>query len=336
MRTLSNHEILSLIQDYMHGSEHPDQVGYRKQIVHREFANRGRFLSEIKRLARLGNFNGKRILDVGCGFGWHAFALSLLDSRNRVVGLDILPSMIEGMTESIATMRKKGIEFDLTPICGDICNPELEPGSFDAIYSNEAIEHVHDLPAMFHQCAELLRPGGRIFLINDSNVLHNKTREETVAMWHEREHSWDWIAKLKNWRPIEHGNARPFAIMREDIVRKAYPNLCNEAVETIVTNTAGLVKSEIEQLARKYYPAMKFPEIGEYDRCRNPETGEYAERLLDPYKLAQMLQDAGFRTRVRHCFRRFPLNFMNDIQLRPLNNYLFNLRGSFMVVGEKS
>ena len=327
-------KIIELVEAYMHASDHPDQVGYRKQVAHREFADKNLFLAGLKRLAKLGDLKNKRILDVGCGFGWQAFVFSLMG--NDLVALDILPSMIDGLTESVATMRAKGVKFKMTGVCGDVCNADLEPGSFDAIYSNEAIEHVHDLPAMFARCYDLLKPGGKIFLLNDSNALHTATRVETMAMWQEREHSWEWVAQLKHWRPVEHGNAKPFAVMREEIVREANPSLPDAAVSEIVTNTAGLLRDQIEDLARKYRPGMNFPEVGELDRCRNPETGEYAERLLDPYGLADLLSKAGFEAQVRHSFRRFPLNLANGIQFRPLNDYLFNLRGSFIIVGQKN
>jgi SAM-dependent methyltransferase len=333
MQAFTDAEILSLVEDYMYGSDHPDQVGYRKQTAVREFANKQRFLNSLKRLAKQGGFQNKQILDVGCGFGWQAFVFSLLG--NTVVGIDILPSMIEGMTESIATMRGRGIKFDLTGMCGDVCNPDLEAGSFDAIYSNEAIEHVHDLQAMFDRCALLLKPGGKLFLINDSNVLNSKTRDDTVSMWRDRETSWEWVEKLKNWRPVEHGQAKPFAVMREEIVKAANPGLDESTVAIIVGNTAGLLKAEIADLAIAYHSGMRFPKVGEYDRCRNPETGEYAERLLDPFKLADMLRRSKFKTQVRHCFMRYPLNFANSIQFRPVNKMLFELRGEFMIVGEK-
>jgi SAM-dependent methyltransferase len=333
---LSDARIIELVEEYMHGSDHPDQVGYRQQVETREFANKDLFLGGLKRLAKLGDFHNKRILDVGCGFGWQAFVFSLLDNRNSVVGIDILPSMIEGMSESISTMCAKGVSFDLTAICGDVCKSDLAPESFDAIYSNEAIEHVHNLQAMFDRCARLLKPGGKVFLLNDSNVLNSKTRDETVTMWRDRESSWEWVEKLKNWRPVEHGEAKPFAVMREDIIRSANPKLDNRAVAAVVNNTAGLLKAEIAHLAQTYRPGMTFPEIGEYDRCRNPETGEYAERLLDPFRLADMLEQAKFKSQVRHSFRRFPLNLANEIQFRPINNYLFDLRGAFVVVGQKA
>ncbi len=333
MQSYSDAQIIDLVETYMHGSDHPDQVEYRKQVETREFASKTRFLAELKRLAAIGDFRGKRILDVGCGFGWQAFTMSLLG--NKVTGLDILPSMIDGMTASVATMHKKGLDFDLTPMCGDVCDPKLENGSFDAIYSVEAIEHVHDLKAMFARCSELLRPGGQILLMNDSNVLNNETRQHMLDYWDKREHSWEMVDQLKKWRPVEHADAKPFAVAREDIVRAANPQLDNDVVSTIVKNTPGLLRSQIEDIAKQYRAGFQFPQIGEYDRCRNPETGEYAERLLDPYNLAQMLQETGFTTSIRHCFHRVPLNWLNGVNFRPLNNFLFNLRGVFLVIGQK-
>jgi SAM-dependent methyltransferase len=243
--------------------------------------------------------------------------------------------MIDGMRESVETMRKKGAIFDVTPVCGDICNLDMEPGSFDAIYSMEAIEHVHDLKKMFARCVELLKPGGNLILVNDSNPLHRKTRDETVAMWRDRETSWKWTDQLRHWRPIEHKHARPFAVMREEIVKAANPYLDQSQMRSIVDATAGLLKTEIEQISKNYRAGMTFPVIGKYDWCRNPETGEYAERLLDPFALAEMLLAAGFKPKVRHAFRKFPLNLANSIQFPPMNRLLFNVRATFVVFGKK-
>src|SRR5438045_1542365 len=117
---------------------------------------------------------------------------------------------------------------------------------------------------MFRNCARLLKSRGRLILINDSNVLHQETREETLAIWRDREHSWEWVEKLKTWRPIEHAEAKPFAVMREEIVRGANPALSDTSVKAIVENTAGLLKADIQQIAiSNYRPGMKFPEVGE-------------------------------------------------------------------------
>lgn len=338
MSRFSDHQLIGLIEDYMHGSNNPDLIGYREQTLTRDFADKVRFIWFIKHIAKLGNYRGKRILDVGCGFGWYAFAVSLLDEGNDVVGMDILPSMIDGMRDCVRSMQSRGMTFRLAPVCADICNADFQPNSFDAIYSNEAIEHVHNMEAMIERCYSFLRPGGNLILVNDQNVINRKGHADTVAMWNKRENSWEWCDYLRRIRPIEHGNARPFSVMRREIITAARPDLHSEMVELLVEATAGMLKPDIERVAREYRvmgsPLPKRPEL---DWCRNPETGEYAERLFNPFELADMMRHRGFvRTRVRHLFRKFPLNLLNPIQFKPLNMALFNVRPLFVVYGERS
>jgi 2-polyprenyl-3-methyl-5-hydroxy-6-metoxy-1,4-benzoquinol methylase len=75
----------------MQGSDNADLKGYREQTHQRDFANKQRFLWSLKLVSSLGQYKNKRILDVGCGFGWHSFALSLLNPGSKVYGVDILP-----------------------------------------------------------------------------------------------------------------------------------------------------------------------------------------------------------------------------------------------------
>jgi SAM-dependent methyltransferase len=255
---------------------------------------------------------------------------------NEVVGPDILPSMIDGMTECLEEQEKRGVHFSVKPVCGEICNADLESRSFDAIYSLEAIEHVHDIPLMLDECARLLKQGGVVMLVNDQNSLNEKGLEETRVMWKKRESSWEWARQLETWRPVEHKDAKPFAVMREEIIRAANPRLSDAAVETIVNNTAGLLKQENEAISKQYVAGMGFKNVPEFDRCRNPLTGEFAERLFDPFALAELMRAAGFRTTVRHFFRKFPLNLMNGIQFKPFNKALFILRSPFIIMGVKA
>lgn len=333
MQIYSDSKVLELVEAYMHSSEHPDLVQYRMQTYSRDFKNKEAFLWSIKQLARLGAFHEKRVLDVGCGFGWQAFTMSLLG--NEVTGIDILPSMIDGMTECVKAQKQAGVNFSVNPLCGDICNSGLPPKSFDGIYSMEAIEHVHDIPKMLDECMRLLKPRGTLLLVNDQNCLHKKGMEDTRAMWKKRESSWEWARQLEEWRPIEHKGAKPFAVMREEIVRVANPTLEDAAVGTIVQNSAGLLKPEIETLAKQYVVGITFRNVPEFDRCRNPVTGEFAERLFDPFALADLARAAGFKTTVRHFFRRFPLNLLNGTQFMPLKRQLFDLRSPFVIMGIK-
>src|ERR1039458_9187339 len=252
MRIYPDGKILCLIEEYMQGSENPDLKHYREQTYQRDFANKDRFLWSLKHISELGNYRNKRILDVGCGFGWHAFTISLLDNENEVVGIDILPSMIEGMSECVETMREKRVTFNVTPLCGDICKLDMEPNSFDAIYSIEAIEHVHDMSQMLEKCFTLLKSGGNLILVNDQNMLNRKVRDDTVSMWKKRDHSWEWSEYLRSIRPIEHKEAKPFSIVREEIVRAANPDLEPHIVKMLGDATAGMLKPQIETTAANF------------------------------------------------------------------------------------
>lgn len=337
MTNLSDDQIAELIYEYMQGTNNPDIVGYKEQTRMRNVPEaRTRFFWSLRHISKLGRFHNKRILDIGCGCGWQAFAMSLLDRTNQVVGIDILPSMIEGMNECIGHMQEQGASFDLTAVCDDVCNTTLPPASFDAIYSNEAIEHIHDMEQMVDKCRTLLRPNGTMILINDQNIYNHKVYDEITEMWEKREHSWEWSDYLRKIRPIEHRDAKPFAVMRAEIVRAANPSLGETSVQAIVDATPGLLKPEIEKFAANFKYARSLPKRKEVDWCRNPETGEYAERLFDPFELAKMIRGRGFHARVHHFMRKFPLNMMNSVQFRPLNRLLFSFRPLFIIYAVKA
>lgn len=331
---ISQVDIASTLREYVQGSEHPDLQVYRRGITdpsHMEV-----WLWRMKHFCDLGRFYNKRILEVGAGFGWDAAALALI-GNNEVVASDILPSMIDGMSDCVDTMKKKGSPIPITPMQGDICMLDLPDESFDGIFSTEAIEHVHDLSLMFHNCYRLLKRRCRAVIVNDSNRYNEEARQHSWEGWTDRDQSWEHIEWLKKEiRPVEHKDARPYGVMREDIIRSAAPGLSDDDVTKLRHATAGMIKGEIEDAVAKYQRDRRVPTRDEFGWCRNPETGEYSERLLDPFELKRMLQDTGFNVQLRHVYRKMPLRLLNGVQFRPLNQRLFALRALFVLVAEKA
>ncbi len=249
--------------------------------------------------------------------------------------MDILPSMVDGMSQCLDTMAKKGNSLNITPLLGDICKVDLPHGALDGIVSFEAVEHVHNLEQMYAHCFDLLKPGAKLVIVNDSNRWNTTFRDATFGMWKERDGSWEhaqWLAA--EVRPVEHAGARPYAAMREEIIAEAGP-LDEASRNKLVAATAGMIRPEILAAAETYRKNLTLPTRPEFSWCRNPETGEYAERLLDPFEMAEGLRSVGFKTKLRHIFRKPPFNLANGISFKPINKKLFDIRAQFALIAEK-
>ena len=112
---------------------------------------------------RLGLRPGDRLLDLGCGFGRHAF--EALRRGARVVAYDMaLPEL--GQVAATAHAMKEAGEIAPTLSCasvnGDGTRLPFADESFDRIIASEVMEHVPDDDAALAEFIRVLRPGGTI------------------------------------------------------------------------------------------------------------------------------------------------------------------------------
>ncbi|HMI41611.1 MAG TPA: class I SAM-dependent methyltransferase [Sphingomicrobium sp.] len=326
-------DLSKLMLQYVQGSEHPDLQVYRRDMV--DPASHKLWFWRTKHFCDLGDFYNKRILEVGCGFGWDAVGIAVV-GNNAVVASDILPSMVDGMSQCLDAMKAAGTPLTVTPLQGDICKLELPDASFDGIFSTEAIEHVHDLGEMFDNAYRLLTPGGTAVIVNDSNRFNEGSRSHSWGSWGERDDSWEHVEWLKREiRPVEHADAKPFGVMRQEMIRDADSSLDEASVAKLRKATAGMIRPEIEGAVKRFKEDGSLPTPDPFGWSRNPTTGEYSERLLDPFELADMLKARGFKVQLRHLFRKIPYRLFNNIGIRAINKRLFALRPHFILVARK-
>ena len=104
---------------------------------------------------------GETVVDLGSGGGIDAiFAAREVGPTGRVLGIDLLPEMVERATANAAAAGLTNTEF----VEGEIESIPLPDGSVDAIISNGVISLSARKARVFAEVMRVLRPGGRVCL----------------------------------------------------------------------------------------------------------------------------------------------------------------------------
>ena len=111
-------------------------------------------------LAGIGD--GDRVLDVGCGFGG---TLASLDSRFERLVLVGLNYDGRQLARARAEVRPRPGN-ELRWVEADACAMPLEDGSFDAVLAIESACHFASRERFFREARRLLRPGGRMVVVD--------------------------------------------------------------------------------------------------------------------------------------------------------------------------
>ena len=102
---------------------------------------------------------GSRVLDVGCGTGNYAAALTAA-TNCRISGLDPSARMLDQARDAAPWVSL---------LQGSAENLSFADGSFDVVMSTDVIHHIANRDAYFREAARVLRPGGHIVTVTDSH-----------------------------------------------------------------------------------------------------------------------------------------------------------------------
>lgn len=103
------------------------------------------------------DLNGKTVLDLGCGYGWHCkYAVEC--GAAQVLGIDLSERMIREANEKNADDR---IAYR---VCG-LDDYDYPADAYDCVISNLVLHYVADIDAIFARVHRTLKPGG-VFLLN--------------------------------------------------------------------------------------------------------------------------------------------------------------------------
>lgn len=107
---------------------------------------------ELQKL--MPDFAGKKVLDLGCGYGWHC-KYAVENGAAFVLGTDISHKMLEKAKELNADEK---IEYR----CGAMEDLSFGKASFDVVLSSLAFHYIKDFPALISHISHWLKPEGEL------------------------------------------------------------------------------------------------------------------------------------------------------------------------------
>lgn len=123
--------------------------------------------------AMLPDVRGKRIVDLGCGFGWFC-RWAREHGAAEVLGIDISENML-------ARARAATSDAAITYLQHDLATIELPKGRFDLAYSSLAIHYLEDVARLVAQVHAALVPGGHFVFSTEHPILMASRRAKWLT-----------------------------------------------------------------------------------------------------------------------------------------------------------
>jgi ubiquinone/menaquinone biosynthesis C-methylase UbiE len=122
-------------------------------------------------LEHLGDLNGRHVADVGCGKGRFARIVKERNPGAVVVALDLAEAML------------RNIPPDIDRVAASMTALPLATAAFDGAYATESLEHAVDIPAAVAELARIVKPGGRIVIIDKNAEAWGRLQTPAWERW---------------------------------------------------------------------------------------------------------------------------------------------------------
>ena len=249
----------------------------------------------------LGVKPGDVLLDVGSGIGLNS-VLALLCGAGEIHSVEMTHDRLRSarlILDFVGAKNRVHLHGQ------DVLNLDLPPATIDAAFSFELLEHIRDIGALYGKLARWLKDGSRVFGrtgANGRNLIHHTTFK-------------------KNWDIIDNEH---YVGIREEVIQSVMPHLPAADLKLLVDRTRGELIDDVKRIAEEYKRDGTIPSPKSPCAPRDPFTGQYMERLLDPYQTIEIMDAQGFRTAL------LKPNFRNITVLNPFLSLGLKLVGGMI------
>lgn len=196
----------------------------------------------------LPDFKGKRVLDLGCGYGWHCI-YAIEQHALSATGIDISEKMLKKAREKTSDPR-------INYLCSPIEDADFEDGSFDIVLSSLAFHYLESFEEIAKKVNKWLSNGGAfVFSV---------------------EHPVFTAYGTQDWYYDENGEILHFPVDHYFYEGKRKANFLGEEVtkyhKTLTTYLNGLLTNgfELLQVVEPQPPASMLSMDGMKDEFRRP------------------------------------------------------------------
>lgn len=192
--------------------------------------------------ALLPDLQGKSVLDLGCGFGWHC-RYAREQHAAEVVGVDISANMLE-------SAREQTDDPAITYLQAPIEDIDFPDGHFDVVLSSLAFHYVQSFDAVCQKVHSCLKQGGTFVFSVEHPIFTSRPEQEWIL---------DDQGSPLYW-PVDHyqdEGVRNTAFLTDHVIKyhRTLSTYINDIIRTGFAITA--VREPLPDPKLMHHPGMK-------------------------------------------------------------------------------